>query len=223
MSNKEIFVSDEGIIGVKKCFALHDFDERRILSRKFFKDLNLPADKTDQEILQSFKHSTIEETEKTIEELSKILQRVKEYHTRIKNHSEKLEDLSKKFAVEYADVGDKDSRIRFKHTKFILMSYQLFVDNITTLGGIIREKIDGLKNVIDSIFKRTFSEHLKKARTKKGYTQQQLADKLGIARITLTQYERAVNEPNFSMLVKIAKLLNVSLDWLTGIRKVEFN
>ena len=217
MSNKEIFVSDEGIIGVKKCFALHDFDEQRILSRKFFKDLNLPTDKTDQEILKSFKHSTSEESEKTIEELSKILQRVKEYHTRVKNHSERLENLSKKFAVEYADVGDKDSRIRFKHTKNILMFYKAFVQNITALGGVIREEMDGMKNLIESTFKKTFAQRLKQARIKKGYTQKQLADNLEMAMMTLSQYETQKREPSISSLAKIAKNLSVSTDWLLGL------
>lgn len=64
--------------------------------------------------------------------------------------------------------------------------------------------------------KPIFASRLKKVRSEKGYTQQQLADKLGIARITLTQYERAVNEPKLSMIVKISTLLNVSLDWLCG-------
>ena len=218
MSNKTIFVSDEGEIkGVKKCFALHDFDERRILSRKFFSDLDLPPNMTDEEILKSFDKSTVDATESTIKKLSMILQRVKEYHMRIKTHSEKLEDLLKKFAVEYADVGDKDSRIRFSHTKSILTYYKEFFQNIVHLGGIVREEMDGMKNIIDAILKRTFSERLKRARIDKGYTQQQLAEKLGIARITLTQYERTVNEPNFSMLVRIAKILNVSLDWLSGL------
>ena len=64
--------------------------------------------------------------------------------------------------------------------------------------------------------KSIFANRLKQARKSAELTQLQLAERLGVARITLTQYERAVNEPNFSMLVKIAKLLNVSLDWLCG-------
>ena len=217
MSNKEIFVSDEGIIGVKKCFALYDFDERRILSRKFFSNLNLPTDKTDQEILKSFKHSTSEEVEKTIEELSKILQRVKEYHTRIKNHSEKLEDLSKKFAVEYADVGDKDSRIRFKHTKFILMSYKLFVDNITALGGVIREEIDGMKNIFESICRGNFAERLKQIRQSAGMTQREFAKATGFAQTDIANYERAMKLPGFLNLKRLIKCTNTDANFWLGV------
>lgn len=45
---------DDVIIGARKEYALYDFDERRILQRKFFSDLNLPPNMTDAEILRSF-------------------------------------------------------------------------------------------------------------------------------------------------------------------------
>lgn len=64
--------------------------------------------------------------------------------------------------------------------------------------------------------KPIFARRLKQARNEKGYTQEQLAKKLGIARITLTQYERAINEPLFQTLIKIADSLEISLDWLCG-------
>lgn len=61
-----------------------------------------------------------------------------------------------------------------------------------------------------------FAQRLRKARLNAELTQEQLAEKLSIAQITLTQYERAVIEPSFQNLTKIADSLNVSLDWLCG-------
>lgn len=57
-------------------------------------------------------------------------------------------------------------------------------------------------------------QRLKKARTKKNLTGEQLANKLGIARTTYTGYETGHREPDISALEKIANILEVSLDYL---------
>ena len=64
--------------------------------------------------------------------------------------------------------------------------------------------------------KSIFARRLKQARTKKGCTQQQLADILKKKTMSVSQYETSRNEPVLSTLVKIADYLDVSLDWLCG-------
>ena len=214
MSSKEILITDAGVVNVKKCFALRDFDENRILSREFFRNLNLPTDKTDKEILLSFKHSTIEETEKTMAELLKILQRLQDYFKKIKLHSERLKDLTKKFAVEFTENGEEKSKDRFRHAKTLTDWYDFFSRNIADLGGVIREEIDGMKNVIDSIFKKTFAERLRLARTQAGMTQKELAEKIGVNRPDLVLFETAKKVPSFFTLCKILRRTNFSLDEL---------
>ncbi len=61
-----------------------------------------------------------------------------------------------------------------------------------------------------------FSENLIKLRKNKGFTQQQVASKLGIDRTTYTKYETGVSEPGFEMLIRLSQMLNVSLDELFG-------
>ena len=61
-----------------------------------------------------------------------------------------------------------------------------------------------------------FSENLIKLRKNKGFTQQQVASKLGIDRTTYTKYETGVSEPAFEMLIRLSQMLNVSLDELFG-------
>ena len=61
-----------------------------------------------------------------------------------------------------------------------------------------------------------FSENLIKLRKNKGFTQQQVASKLGIDRTTYTKYETGVSEPGFEMLIRLSQVLNVSLDELFG-------
>lgn len=64
---------------------------------------------------------------------------------------------------------------------------------------------------------------LKTLRKEHGYTQEQLADILNLTRSSIANYENGINEPSISILVAIADLYNVSLDWLTGRTKTRYN
>lgn len=61
-----------------------------------------------------------------------------------------------------------------------------------------------------------FPERLKQLRQKKGLTQQEIADLVHVNRVTYTNWEKGNREPNFEMVLKLADLLEVSLDWLFG-------
>ncbi len=56
----------------------------------------------------------------------------------------------------------------------------------------------------------TISQNLRKYRLNCGLTQYQVANVLNINRATYSYYEIGKTEPNLDMLVKIAKLFNVS-------------
>ncbi|CAG6229746.1 Cro/CI family transcriptional regulator [Streptococcus pneumoniae] len=61
-----------------------------------------------------------------------------------------------------------------------------------------------------------FTERLKKLRLKKGLTQTELGEKVGVKQNTFTNWEKGKREPSFENLIKLADLLEVSLDWLFG-------
>ena len=61
-----------------------------------------------------------------------------------------------------------------------------------------------------------FHEKLKVLRKKKGLTQQQIADEIGVNRGSYSNWEKGKREPSFENLVKLADLLEVSLDSLFG-------
>ena len=54
----------------------------------------------------------------------------------------------------------------------------------------------------------TFAEALKKARLGKGWTQAQLAEKVGICACTLYKYEKGDYEPSLINIVSLADALN---------------
>lgn len=53
-------------------------------------------------------------------------------------------------------------------------------------------------------------------RDKQGYTQEELADRLGISRAALSHYEKNRREPDFETLAKLADLFKVTIDYLIG-------
>lgn len=55
-------------------------------------------------------------------------------------------------------------------------------------------------------------QELKQLRIKKGMTQQQLADRLGVDRTTVTLWELGINKPRADMLIKISNTFNCSVD-----------
>ena len=61
-----------------------------------------------------------------------------------------------------------------------------------------------------------FSERLKTLRKEAGLTQVDVAEKLGISQPAYASWERGVKKPTQENLVKIAQVLNVSVDYLVG-------
>lgn len=61
-----------------------------------------------------------------------------------------------------------------------------------------------------------FQNVFKSLRIASGFTQQEIADKLGISRSTIGMYETGAREPDYSTLEAIADLFNVDIDYLLG-------
>lgn len=61
-----------------------------------------------------------------------------------------------------------------------------------------------------------FSERLKTLRKEKKLTQKELAEQIGISQKSYSHWESGKNEPSLENLIKLADLLEVSLDRLFG-------
>lgn len=62
----------------------------------------------------------------------------------------------------------------------------------------------------------TFHERLKILREEKGFTQQHLAEVLNLTSGAVSHYENGTNEPTIDTLIRMADVLNVSVDYLVG-------
>ncbi len=59
-----------------------------------------------------------------------------------------------------------------------------------------------------------FGIRLKEALKRVGMTQKELSEQIGIRQVSVTKYTKRGGVPEWHILVKIARLLNISCDWL---------
>lgn len=75
----------------------------------------------------------------------------------------------------------------------------------------------------NSVLVDGFGDRVRLARLRAGLTQMQLAVKAGLSRQSLiSKIERGVQESNFTTVVSIARVLNVSLDWLANGNEAQY-
>ena len=66
-----------------------------------------------------------------------------------------------------------------------------------------------------------FGNRIKTLRIKKSITQEQLAERLGVTKSTISGYELGTRYPSIDMLIKLAQSFNVSTDFLLGVDKIQ--
>lgn len=69
----------------------------------------------------------------------------------------------------------------------------------------------------------TFGKKIATERKKKGYSQDELAKKVGTISVTIGRYERDEIKPSIDIASKLADALNISLDYLTGKTDIELD
>lgn len=104
-------------------------------------------------------------------------------------------------------VQKKLSVAGFADTNIIMLQ-------IETIKDIIKEKLKSGDNM-----KTKFHEYLTEFRKQKGYTQYEMAEKLGISRSSYTNYENGKRNPDYDVVGEICDILGCSMDELFGRKK----
>jgi len=70
--------------------------------------------------------------------------------------------------------------------------------------------------LVDNTSMIKFAERIKEERISAGYTIKELADKLNISPRSVQYWEKGQIVPDIQMFMLISKLLDISMDYLTG-------
>ena len=62
-----------------------------------------------------------------------------------------------------------------------------------------------------------FGDKLRALRSERGWTQQQLAEKVELVSASISAYEQGTKSPSVEVLIKLCSLFNVSSDYLLGL------
>ena len=62
-----------------------------------------------------------------------------------------------------------------------------------------------------------FGKRFKKLRLQNGYTQQQVADKLGVRQSNVSDWENNISRPEYENLIALARLYDETLESLLGL------
>lgn len=140
---------------------------------------------------------------------------------------EKLKKLRKEKGLTQQEVADLVHVDRVRITNWENGKREPNFENLSMLACIFDVSIDFLLSENLEVSKerylkfkkekkKVFSERLKELRLKKGLTQTELGEKVGVKQNTFTNWENGKREPSYEKLEKLADLLDVSLDWLFG-------
>ena len=59
-----------------------------------------------------------------------------------------------------------------------------------------------------------FSQIVKQLRQERGWSQQEVADRVGLNKMTISQYENGKRKPSFEMIEALAEVFHVDLNYL---------
>ena len=144
---------------------------------------------------------------------------------------EKLKILRKKKGLTQQEVAELLNVERVAYTKWengknkpnyekLSMLACIFDVSFDYLLGdyleISKERYLKLKKQKEEEKKNLFSGRLKELRLQHGFSQEELAEKIGIKQNSYSDWEHGKSKPNYEKLEKIADFFGVSLDWLFG-------
>lgn len=219
-------------------FAFRDFDGKRILQRPFFRQwrekYHVDADLTDEaailasevaDLLNSGNDEAaiLKAHEKHNRKLNDLHGLLKQLNQKIVRHTNKrLEPyrraIQEKMDVAAADVLSLQSKIAREQrlvSSYILDASLAIGDLLATVQKLWQDSETNLQ----AEYRRRFGERLRQARERAGLSRKELGDAINISPAGYAYYERGQRDVTPTSLIRIARLLKVSADWLIGLKE----
>ena len=70
------------------------------------------------------------------------------------------------------------------------------------------------ENTNESADRQTLGQRIRELRVRRGWSQQQLAERVGVRQKQISSYERNVNTPSGEIFIALADAFDISLDYL---------
>ena len=81
--------------------------------------------------------------------------------------------------------------------------------------------MDIMENMLSEVINMSIAERLQELRKRSGYSQEQVAEMLGLSRQAVSKWESGQGKPEIDNIVKLTEIYNVSADYiLLGTEKV---
>ena len=204
-------------------FALKGFDYERIFQRKFFLHrLGFAYSDNDTDVIDIYNVAAISHLGSVtmverLDALKKIKTAVLDYTKLINEHVKRLESLRTAYTEKFTETTAPTWQEKYRRAKDFQQAYKDVISKLV----ILQEKINKLEQdgekALDKQRRKEFAERLQDARQRAGMKQSEVASQLKVASTTIANYEQGRSDPQIPMLIKIAKILNVSTDKLLGL------
>ncbi|MBQ7705029.1 MAG: helix-turn-helix transcriptional regulator [Selenomonadaceae bacterium] len=183
----------------RDAYWLENFDEKRILQRRYFKKFNLPH-LSDAEILATLKVND----EDSVEAMEQKLSKVRALH-------DQAQRFNNKMLIRYSE------RLKKVHGK-TYGDYLLACMSVAELIHALRKIYYADEGRIQKEYQKIFIERLKKYRKAAGLTLTKLGELTQVSPRGMSHYARGAREMPLHTLARVSKVLGVSADELLGLR-----
>ena len=208
-------------------FAFRGFDSSRILQRPFFKawreKYHVDTDNTDEKILAfaTVYFSDIQLTETKNEMLADLLIQLEKAYRLVQRHANamdgRLENYRRRVMQSNSDdivaVKRKIERAENLSQKYIIHISRAIGD----LKSTVKKFWLASEQDLQSEYRRRFGERLKQAREKAGLSRKDLGDATRITANGFGLYETGKRDISIVTLIRLARTLKVTSDWLIGL------
>lgn len=198
----------------KDAFALRDFDEKRILQRPYFRELNFAA-KTDAEILATLKASetdSIDMLEQKLIEIKTIHNKLVSFQKLIEKHCNRCDKYNRR-KIKAAGIKLTD----LKRPAPVLEYFNVNTSIMELLSEFQKAYYE-LEKLIQARYKQELAKRVRKLRKATGLTQAQFGDLVQVSPQGFSLYERGERELPIHTLIRMAKILHISSDEILGIK-----
>lgn len=167
------------------------------------------------EIFSEFEqqHSDLKLCNERIARAKKIVGWFDKHIVRLQKYEKKLFDSILRVGLT-ADLKSKGNRV-----KKLIFDYDWLIRLFAGYELILQKDRAKLRSVVNDLYRKEFGNRLRQARVAKKMTVEDVAAKINLTRVGYGYYELGQRDPSPGAIYILAKMFDVSADWLLGLKK----